>query len=208
MPYDIEYLLLSVFGKLVNQDKTSENPVKSILLSNSSFSQKKCFWEEKSPEIRFWEIQSVFGNIFGKILPHFGKIKCFWEVLPHSGNCQISGGAAMRKKGYKGRCEKKDLSKCQEVCRTYDAIQSNYADILQNDNDIQEIRCNVLLDGLSDGAYTSDFVCVKADGDLMVRECVFRKFLTKPMTVKLLDASRDYWLNHGVSDWGMVIDEE
>ena len=48
----------------------------------------------------------------------------------------------------------------------------------------------------------------KADGDLMVRECVFRKFLTKPMTVKLLDASRDYWLNHGVSDWGMVIDEE
>lgn len=114
----------------------------------------------------------------------------------------------MRKKGYKGRCEKKDLSKSQEVCRTYDAIQSNYADILQNDNDIQEIRCNVLLDGLSGGAYTSDFVCVKADGDLMVRECVFRKFLKKPMTVKLLDASRDYWLNHGVSDWGMVIDEE
>ena len=30
----------------------------------------------------------------------------------------------MRKKGYKGRCEKKDLSKSQEVCRTYDAIQS------------------------------------------------------------------------------------
>lgn len=114
----------------------------------------------------------------------------------------------MRKKGYKGRCEKKDLSKCQEVCRTYDAIQSNYADILQNDNDIQEIRCNVLLDGLSEGVYTSDFVCVKSDGDLMVRECVFRKFLKKPMTVKLLDASRDYWLNHGVSDWGMVIDEE
>lgn len=201
MPYDIEYLLLSVFGKLINQDKTSENPVKSILLSNSLFFQKECFWEEKSPEIRFWEIQSVFGNIFG-------KIKCFWEVLPHFGNCQISGGAAMRKKGYKGRCEKKDLSKSQEVCRTYDAIQSNYADILQNDNDIQEIRCNVLLDGLSEGAYTSDFVCVKADGDLMVRECVFRKFLKKPMTVKLLDASRDYWINHGVSDWGMVIDEE
>ena len=114
----------------------------------------------------------------------------------------------MRKKGYKGRCEKKDLSKSQEVCRTYDAIQSNYADILQNDNDIQEIRCNVLLEGLSEGAYTSDFVCVKSDGDLMVRECVFRKFLKKPMTVKLLDVSRNYWLHHGVSDWGMVIDEE
>ena len=114
----------------------------------------------------------------------------------------------MRKKGYKGRCEKKNMSKSQEVCRTYDAIQSNYADILQNDNGIQEIRCNVLMDGLEEGAYTSDFVCVKTNGDLMVRECVFRKFLKKPMTVKLLDASRDYWLKHGVSDWGMVIDEE
>ena len=114
----------------------------------------------------------------------------------------------MRKKGYKGRCEKKNLGKSQEVCRTYDAIQFNYADVLQNDNSIQEIRCNVLMDGLAEGAYTSDFVCVKSDGDLMVRECVFRKFLKKPMTVKLLDASRDYWLNHGVSDWGMVIDEE
>ena len=114
----------------------------------------------------------------------------------------------MRKKGYKGRCEKKDLSKCQEVCRAYDAIQSNYADILQNDNDIQEIRCNVLLDGLSEGAYTSDFVCVKADGDLMVRECVERKHLMKPMTVRLLDASREYWRRNGVTDWGLVINEE
>ncbi len=42
----------------------------------------------------------------------------------------------------------------------------------------------------------------------MVRECVFRKFLMKPMTVKLLDASREYWLRHGVMDWGVVIDEE
>ena len=39
------------------------------------------------------------------------------------------------------------------------------------------------------GEYTSDFVCTKTDGDLMVRECVFRKFLMKPLTVKLLDAS-------------------
>lgn len=166
------------------------------------------FWGRKIPRNTFLGDSICFWEHFWEGLPHFGKIKCFWEVLPHFWNCQISGGAAMRKKGYKGRCEKKDLSKCQEVCRTYDAIQSNYADILQNDNDIQEIRCNVLLDGLSEGAYTSDFVCVKSDGDLMVRECVFRKFLTKPMTVKLLDASRDYWLNHGVSDWGMVIDEE
>ena len=114
----------------------------------------------------------------------------------------------MRKKNYKGRCEKQVLSKCKEVCRTYDDIQSAYAELLQKSESITEIRCNVLLDSLEAGEYTSDFVCVKTDGDMMVRECVNRKYLTKPMTVKLLDASRNYWLRHGVTDWGIVTNEE
>lgn len=115
----------------------------------------------------------------------------------------------MRKKGYRGtRVEKRTLTKSKSVCRLYDALQSKYADMLQDCKEITEIRCNVDLDGLTEGEYTTDFVCVKLDGDLMVRECVFRKFLTKPMTVKLLDASREYWLKHGVSDWGLVIDAE
>ena len=50
----------------------------------------------------------------------------------------------MRKKGFKGRCEKRTIGKCAEVCRTYDAIQFAYADILQQSSDVQEIRCNVL----------------------------------------------------------------
>lgn len=44
----------------------------------------------------------------------------------------------MRKKNYKGRCQKRTLSKSKEVCRFYDAIQSKYADILQKDKDIEE----------------------------------------------------------------------
>lgn len=59
----------------------------------------------------------------------------------------------MRKKNYKGRCEKRTLSKCQDICRTYDLIQSAYADELQTDSNIAEIRCNVLLDGLDIGEY-------------------------------------------------------
>ena len=114
----------------------------------------------------------------------------------------------MRKKNFKGRCEKRVLGKCAEVCHTYDPIQYAYADLLQASDEIVEIKCNVLLEGLEVGEYTSDFVCTKANGDLMVRECVFRKFLMKPLTVKLLDASRNYWLTHGVTDWGLVIDEE
>lgn len=114
----------------------------------------------------------------------------------------------MRKKSYKGRCEKRSLSKCQGICKTYDAIQSAYADMLQSDDSILEFRCNVLMDDLDIGDYTTDFVCIKSSGDLMIRECVFRSHLAKPMTVKLLDASRNYWLRRGVSDWGLVIDAE
>ncbi len=112
----------------------------------------------------------------------------------------------MRKKNYKGRCEKRSIRKCQGICKTYDAIQYSYADTLQNDNSVSEFRCNVLMDDLDIGEYTTDFVCTKSNGDLMIRECVFRSLLTKPMTVKLLDMSRTYWLKRGVSDWGLVID--
>lgn len=116
----------------------------------------------------------------------------------------------MKKKGYKGsRCEKRYLSKCADgVVKTYTDIESRLADLLQKDVNIKEFRCNVLLDGFPEGEYCSDFVSVKTDGDLMVRECVYRKTLTKPMTVRLLDASRKYWLKHGVSDWGIVIEQE
>lgn len=110
----------------------------------------------------------------------------------------------MRKKNYKGRCEKRTISKCEDVCRTFDPIQYAYADVLQASDEIKEIRCNVPLDGEE---YTSDFVCVKSNGDLLVRECVDRRFLTKPLTVKLLDVSRLYWLHRGVTDWGLVVDE-
>lgn len=114
----------------------------------------------------------------------------------------------MRKKDYKGRCEKRMLQKCVDICKTYDEIQYAYSELLSQNEEILEFRCNVLLEGLEEGAYTSDFVCTKLDGDLMVRECVQRKHLRKPLTAKLLEVSRQYWLRHGVLDWGMVIDEE
>ncbi|MBQ7977566.1 MAG: hypothetical protein IJ301_03110 [Clostridia bacterium] len=114
----------------------------------------------------------------------------------------------MQKGNYKGKCLKRKLSKCKDVCRTFSEIGDKYALKLEENDDIVEIRCNVLLDSFSMGEYTSDFVCKRKNGDLMVRECVQRKFLTKPMTLKLLDASREYWIRHGVVDWGVVIDEE
>lgn len=115
----------------------------------------------------------------------------------------------MRKKNYKGaKCTKRYVNKCDDVCKTYDAIQYAYANLLSETEEVKSFQVNVLLQGLEEGEYTSDFVITKADGNLMVRECVSRKHLTKPMTTKLLEASRNYWKSHGVSDWGIVIEEE
>lgn len=116
----------------------------------------------------------------------------------------------MKPKGYKRtRCEKRTMSKCADgVARTYNVIEARYADKLEQNPDVKEFRCQVLLDGLEMGEYCSDFVAMKVDGDLMVRECVFRKHLTKPMTAKLLDASRLYWKRRGVTDWGIVVEKK
>ena len=42
----------------------------------------------------------------------------------------------MRKKNFKGRCEKRVLGKCAEVCRTNDAIQYAYAALLQASDEV------------------------------------------------------------------------
>ena len=88
----------------------------------------------------------------------------------------------MRKKNYKGRCVKRTLSKCKGICKTYDNIQSVYADVLQNSEAIKEFQCNVELE---EQEYTTDFVCLTADDDIMVRECVFRKYLLKHRVIIL-----------------------
>ena len=134
------------------------------------------------PKFCFWEI---FGDVFGRFL---GKRR----------------RGFMRKKNYKGRCEKRKLEKCQGVCKTYDDIQYAYADILQKNKSIKSFKCNVLIDDV----YTSDCVCTKSNADIMVRECVKRNLIIKPMTVKMLDISRNYWLRQGVTDWGIVTNAE
>ena len=77
----------------------------------------------------------------------------------------------MRKKTYKGRCEKRSLVKFSSICKTYAPIQSAYANILGKNKDIAEVRCNVILDD-DCSEYMTDFVCTKTNGDLMVRECI------------------------------------
>ena len=115
----------------------------------------------------------------------------------------------MRAKNFKGaKCIKMKLSKCEEVIRTYDNLQAAYANLLDQNPTIKSIQCNVPLEGIEEGEFTTDFLCIKTNGDLMVRECVFRKKLSLPRTCKLLDASREYWRRRGVMDWGIVVEEK
>lgn len=114
----------------------------------------------------------------------------------------------MIKKNYKGRCERRTIDKAEGVCRFYSKIQSVYADKLVKNEQVVEIHCNVLLEGLDTEAYTTDFLCKKKDGSYMIRECVERKYITKPKTVKQLDVSLDYWRKRGIEDWGIVVDKE
>ena len=114
----------------------------------------------------------------------------------------------MRNKVQKTRCEKQMLPKVEGICKTYDKIQSATALLLSKDDDIVSIRCNVESVSLDGTDYTTDFVCTKKNGELVVRECVQRKYLMKPKTVHLLDESIKYWKKHGVNDWGIVIEKE
>jgi len=115
----------------------------------------------------------------------------------------------VRNTNSKVRCEKRQMSKCNEVVRTYNDLQFAFANILENDTTVKEFICNYPLSDfpLTDGKYTSDFYCTTIEGDIVVYECCFRKHLARPSTAKLLDASRTYWLKRGV-DWRLVIDAE
>lgn len=106
------------------------------------------------------------------------------------------------------RCEKIKFSKHTGVCKTYSALQLAYANKLEEDEHIKEFRCNVPLTDfeLTDGSYTTDFVCTTSTGDMMVRECIKRTHIYRPKKIKMLDASREYWAARGVTDWGLVID--
>ena len=114
----------------------------------------------------------------------------------------------MRNSNNKPRCEKISLSKCPGVCRTSSDLQLAYAQQLQTDESIAEFRCNVPLENfeLTDGAYTTDVVGTTITGEVIVRECIKRSLIERPKTIKMLDASREYWAERGVMDWGLVID--
>ena len=90
----------------------------------------------------------------------------------------------MKKINYKGRCEKRKVFKCEDICRTYNKIQTAFVDVLENDDNVLSFECNVRLKGIADDLYSTDFVAKRIDGSTFVRECV-RRFNLIPESVKL-----------------------
>ena len=65
----------------------------------------------------------------------------------------------MRAKNFKGaKCVKMKLKKCKEVIRTYDNIQTAYAELMDKNEMIKEIQCNIPLDSTEEGEFTTDFL--------------------------------------------------
>lgn len=113
----------------------------------------------------------------------------------------------MRNSNNKARCEKRKVEKCDGLCRTYSQLQAVYADDLAADETVQSFSCNVILEDFELGEnFTTDFLITKTDGELAVRECVRKKYLSKPMNIKHLTASYEYWACRGIEDWGIVVD--
>ena len=97
---------------------------------------------------------------------------------------------------------KKRLSKCSGIFYAYSPLQLKYGELLSKRDDVVEFKANVKLDNFPLGdSYTTDFVITLANGQTVIRECSYKDRLLKPLTIKLLDASREYWLAKGFK-WG------
>ena len=130
-------------------------------------------------------------------------------------NLGTSERNTMRKQIQKGRCTKLMLDKCKSVCCLYDKVQIAAAQMLNSEPSVYQFECNVPLDdttvndvNLPSDPYTSDFLIYCADGHKAVREAVYRAHLSRPSLAERLDISRRYWAQHGIEDWGLIIDKE
>ena len=72
----------------------------------------------------------------------------FWK----SGKSWEEEGVLVKKKNYKGKCEK-SVPKCEGICKTYSALQSRMVDILSEDETVKDIRCNVLMEDIYTGGF-------------------------------------------------------
>ena len=87
-----------------------------------------------------WFQRLTVPNNFPSFCPSFEKWARFKNREENRGNFWENlktrrKDKEMRKLHYKGRCTRRKLSKCKDICRTYDKVQTVYADWLQANED-------------------------------------------------------------------------
>ena len=109
----------------------------------------------------------------------------------------------------KSRCRTytKALTKSKKRFVAYNEVQFKYADMLEKDSSVVEIKANVRLKDFELGDYSTDFVVTNSDGTTTVIETVLKKNLLRKSTIQGLDASYKYWCSKGVVDFKVVIGE-
>lgn len=84
----------------------------------------------------------------------------------------------MRNSNTRSKTLKRKIKKSEKIFHAFSDVQCKYLESLEENDEVAEIRFNVKLVGFEFGDYyTSDFICIKGDGQLMIRECVLRKNL-------------------------------
>jgi len=112
----------------------------------------------------------------------------------------------MRNINTRNRTYSRKLEKCSKRFVAYNIIQYKFADVLEKDENISEIKANVRLkDFILGDNYTSDFLVIKKDGNFAVYETMFKNNLLKPKNLEILSESRKYWQGKGVEDFTLVL---
>ena len=89
------------------------------------------------------------------------------------------------------RTIKTKLGKSKNGFHAHNDIQLKYGKKLDEDEEAVGIKANIKLVGCELGDYyTTDFYCIRKNGEPFVRECISRERLMKPLTAHMLDASR------------------
>lgn len=110
--------------------------------------------------------------------------------------------------------------KNNDLISVHTALARNYANLLEQDTQVQSFQTNVPLadwsnkiniDGIRTdyrkSEWTTNFMICMSDGTMRIREVVEGAFFSASMAEKL-EISRRYWKSRYVEDWKVVLKKE
>lgn len=126
----------------------------------------------------------------------------------------------MNKTANKSRDIKFFSPKNGKTITVHTAVAKRFCDTLEKDDQVKSYQTNVELVNWQEKCsivglrtsyvntqWSSDFLIIKADDSVMVRELMSLEDLKKKSEIEKLEISRRYWKVAHVSDWGIILVE-